>query len=218
MRTDHSRQLSNTLFACTLLLANTVCASADRHQPREPELPQVTVEFKVDVLGLFPVTGRFRDVRASFGRSDGGRGSGLNITVCPYSLDTRNAERDRLLRSPLFFDVARFPAIRFSDVRVLSTGDGTRHLIGELTLNGVSKPVAFRVTEAQLQAARGDTGKATHTAQTTIDRHAFGLDAFPVLVGRNVVITVHVDGDPARLQDRFHRASSSTQRLSARGR
>jgi polyisoprenoid-binding protein YceI len=208
MRSDHARTLRNALVGFGFLLTNMVGASADKPLPPEFDLPQVTVEFKVDVLGILPVSGEFRDVRGSFGKSGADRNPALNITVRLDSVDTQNPERDRLLRSPVFFDTERFPSIRFNNVRMVSTRDGARRLAGELTLRGVRRPLIFSVSEPQRETRNRTGASRAVAARATISRSAFGLDAFPVVVGDEVELTVYLEGDLAQLQKRVRRMSS----------
>ena len=194
MTTAYVSALCHALLGVSLLLANVVDATAEPLPP-EFDLAQVTVEFKVKVLGVIPVTGLFREVRGRVVKSAFNRKPGFNITVCLDSVYTRDVERDRLLRSRHFFNVERFPAIRFSDVQVISTQDGARHLVGQLTLHGVRRPVAFRIKALPAEAAGRTGGAARYAAHTVINRSAYGLDAFPLLVSDEVEITVYLDGD-----------------------
>lgn len=215
MTTVYVSALCHALLGLSLLLVNAVDATADKRSPPELDLSQVTVEFKVKVLGVIPVTGLFRDVRGRVVKSALNRKPGFNITVCLNSVDTRDAERDRLLRSRHFFDVERFPVIRFSDVRVISALGGARYLVGQLTLHGVRRPVAFSIKTLPAEAeGRTDTA-ALYAARGVINRSAYGLDAFPLLISDEVEITVHLDGDLTELDDGFFRESSGERRVSS---
>lgn len=214
MTTDYISVLRTTLLGFSLLLANMVGAAADQPLPPAFDLSQLTVEFKVNVLGVIPVTGQFRDVRGSVVKSVSNRKPGFNITVCLNSVDTRDAERDRLLRSRHFFDVERFPAIRFSDVQVISTRSGARHLVGQLTLHGVRRPVAFSVKTLSAEASGRTGAPAVYAARAVINRSAYGLDAFPLLISDEVEITVYLDGDLTELQNGFYSVSSGDRHVS----
>jgi polyisoprenoid-binding protein YceI len=192
--TGYISALCHALLGFSLVLANVVDATAEPLPP-EFELSQLTVEFKVKVLGVIPVTGLFREVRGRVVKSALNRKPEFNITVCLNSVDTRDAERDRLLRSRHFFDVERFPAIRFSDVQVISTQSGARHLVGQLTLHGVRRPVAFTIKALPAEAAGRTGAAARYAAHAVIKRSAYGLDAFPLLISDEVEITVYLDGD-----------------------
>ena len=215
MTTVYISALCHALLGVSLLLISAVDATADKRSPPELDFSQLTVEFKVKVLGVIPVTGLFRDVRGRVVTSALTRKPRFNITVCLNSVDTRDAERDRLLRSRHFFDVERFPVIRFSEVQVLSALGGARYLVGQLTLHGVRRPVAFSIEPLPAEAD-GRTGTAAlYAARAVIHRSAYGLDAFPLLISDEVEITVYLDGDPAEFEDRFFRESSGEQRVSS---
>jgi len=215
MRTDHAATLSNALRGLVLALVTTVSAYADKTLSAEFDLSEVTVEFKVKLLGVIPVIGQFREVRGSLVDPAWYSKPGFNITVFVDSVDTRNSERDRLLRSDVFFDVERFPSIRFNDIRLISTDNGARYLVGKLTMHGVSRPVVFGIVEPTRQAANAADTPTPVAAQATIKRSTFGLDAFPLVISDEVEITVRLDGDLAELHNRFRRVSSGERHVSA---
>ena len=62
-----------------------------------------------------------------------------DIIVAVESMDTRHSLRDRFLRGPAFFDAARFPTIRFSQVRLLNGNNVRKQLTGNLTLRGITQ-------------------------------------------------------------------------------
>jgi len=119
------------------------------------------------------------------------------------TIDTNVAKRDDHLRSPDFFDVAKFPKIEFvsSGVSDVDKAKNTGKIRGNLTMHGVTKPV---VLDAQFLGAATDpwgNKKGGFTASTTIDRKDFGLtwnktlEAGGVLVGDEVTIRINVEGD-----------------------
>ena len=119
------------------------------------------------------------------------------------SIDTNVAKRYEHLRSPDFFDVAKFPKIEFVGTGVADV-DAAKHagkIRGNLTIHGVTRPV---VLDAQFLGAATDpwgNKKGGFTATTTIDRKDFGLtwnktlEAGGVLVGDEVTIRINVEGD-----------------------
>lgn len=192
---NHLSMLRKALLGASLLLANIAALSCD--EPLRPvlDLPQVFVEFKVKVMGVLTVTGQFHDVRGSPIETDSASGSAFNIIVCLNSVDTKNADRDRLLRSSVFFDVERFPTIDFTQVRLVTGTNGERHLVGELTLHGVSQPIAFEIIDFESRHQDGAGMSMAHAVRATIKRAQFGLDAFRMLVSDEVEITVYVNDD-----------------------
>src|SRR4051794_15587803 len=68
-----------------------------------------------------------------------------DITIDVTGINTGNESRDKDLKSPGFFDVAKFPTATFKSRRVEAAGQGTFKLIGDLTLHGVTKEVTLNV-------------------------------------------------------------------------
>src|SRR5262249_17963833 len=71
------------------------------------------------------VDGRFTDFAGSITYdAKAPEGSSVEITVQASSIDTATPRRDEDLRSPNFFDVAKFPTLSFKSAAVKSTGAG----------------------------------------------------------------------------------------------
>ena len=124
-------------------------------------------------------------------------------TIDAASIDTNVDKRDQHLRSPDFFDVAKFPKIEFASTGV-SDVDKTKNtgkIHGNLTMHGVTKPV---VLDAEFLGAATDpwgNKKGGFSATTTINRKDFGLnwnkalETGGALVGDDVQIRLNVEGD-----------------------
>src|SRR5579862_9756769 len=69
--------------------------------------------------------------------------SHMELTIKAASIDTRNADRDAHLRSNDFFAMDEYPESTFVSTGVEQTGPTNYTLTGDLTIKGVSKPVAF---------------------------------------------------------------------------
>jgi polyisoprenoid-binding protein YceI len=61
------------------------------------------------------------------------------------SIDTQIQKRDDHLRSPEFFDAARYPQIIFKSRSVKQTGPQAGDIMGDLTMHGVTRPVTLHV-------------------------------------------------------------------------
>jgi len=104
----------------------------------------------------------------------------VDATIDVTTVDTGVAARDTHLKSPDFFDTAKFPTMSFKSTSVVKAGDHY-DLKGDLTLHGVTKPVTLRL-DAPSKAMPGNPGRdgkvLVHygfTATTTINRQEFGL-------------------------------------------
>jgi len=102
------------------------------------------VNFKISHLGYSWLYGTFKDFDGSFSFDAAQpEDSKVEVTLKTASLDSNHAERDKHLRSDDFLNVAKHPTATFKSTSVESTGEGTADITGDLTLNGVTKPVVI---------------------------------------------------------------------------
>jgi polyisoprenoid-binding protein YceI len=115
------------------------------------------------------------------------------------SIDTGNSQRDDHLRTSDFFDVASHPKIKFASTRIESKGDGEFVVHGDLTIRGVTKPIALDVEFHG--TSKNPWGKTVSGfgAKATINRRDFGvmynalLETGGVAVGEKVKIEIEVE-------------------------
>lgn len=102
--------------------------------------------------------------------------STVEATIDAASIDTRIADRDNHLRSPDFFDVAKYPTITFKSTKVEAAGPGKLKVTGDLTMHGVTKSVVLDV-EGPTAEVKDPWGNARRgfAGSTKIDRRDFGL-------------------------------------------
>ncbi|WP_181297756.1 YceI family protein [Pseudomonas sp. Q2-TVG4-2] len=102
------------------------------------------VNFKISHLGYSWLWGTFKDFDGSFSFDAAQpEASEVNVTLQTASVDSNHAERDKHLRSDDFLNVSEHPTATFKSTSVKSTGEGTADITGDLTLNGVTKPVVI---------------------------------------------------------------------------
>ena len=105
------------------------------------------VNFKISHLGYSWLWGTFKDFDGSFSfDAEQPEASEVEVELKTASVDTNHAERDKHLRSDDFLNVAKHPTATFKSTSVKSTGEGTADITGDLTLNGVTKPVVIAAT------------------------------------------------------------------------
>ena len=103
------------------------------------------INFKISHLGYSWLYGTFRDFDGRFTfDADKPEESKVSVTINTASLDSNHAERDKHLRSDDFLNVDKHPTATFESTAVKSTGEGTAEITGNLTLNGVTKPVVIQ--------------------------------------------------------------------------
>jgi polyisoprenoid-binding protein YceI len=124
----------------------------------------------------------------------------VDVSFNTRSINTRNADRDKDLRSDLFFDVAKFPKMTFKSRRAEPGAAGHLKLIGDLTIKGVAKEVTLDVEgpTAEIKDIWGEQ-RIGATATTTIDRRQFGLvynrmlEGGGAVVGDEVTVTIDIE-------------------------
>ena len=67
-------------------------------------------------------------------------------TVKVASISTGDPQRDEHLKSPDFFDAARYPEITFESTRVRHLDGGTYEVAGDLMIKGVTREVELNAT------------------------------------------------------------------------
>ena len=114
----------------------------------------------------------------------------LDVTLDARALTAGDSVTLGRLRGEKFFDVAHYPAVRFTGERMAMNGPVAATVWGEITARGVTRPAVLTVSFAQPPAQATGREPISLTARTTIDRRAFGMTAYSVIVGRNVAITI----------------------------
>src|SRR5438067_7168381 len=131
------------------------------------------VDFEVSYLaGMFK--GEFHEIGAELA-VEGERAS-LEGTAKVASVDVRDENLSAHLQSPDFFDAERHPELRFAAQEIRLDGDGRLSVEGELTIKGVSKPVAVSGTVTAPIADPYGNDRIGVNLTTAIDRTEFGVD------------------------------------------
>jgi len=157
--------------------------------------------FGVTHLMISTVHGEFHGVTGTVVVDDTDIGkSTVNVTIDATSVDTREPDRDKHLKSEAFFDVAKYPAITFQSTKVERNTDGTLKVTGDLTIRGVTKSAVLTATlpKAPIKDPWGLQRTAV-SASTKINRQDFGvawnqkLDSGGVVVGDDVSVSLDVE-------------------------
>ena len=126
--------------------------------------------------------------------------STAQATIDTTTINTREPNRDKDLKSPNFFDVEKYPTITFKSTSFKKVGPEKYKVAGDLTIHGVTKPVVLDVEapEATTKDPKGNERRGA-TATTTINRKDFGLtwnkplETGGVMVGDQVTINIDLE-------------------------
>lgn len=135
-------------------------------------------DFSIKHMAISTVHGTFRGVTGviHFDPANVTKSS-VDASIDVTSVDTGVAPRDGHLKSPDFFDTAKFPTMTFKSTSV-AKADGGYAVTGDLTMHGVTKSVVLQL-ETPGKEQTGMDGKSIHrgfTARTVLNRKDFGLN------------------------------------------
>lgn len=150
-----------------------------------------TVSARVAFFGLGSKTARFPAVRggammdpANPERID------IQIRIDATAITAPDPVTLERLKGRHFFDVANHPEIVFSGRAVLTAGARDTVIAGAITARGVTRPAQLTVRFAEPPARAVGTAPLVLEGETMIDRRAFGMTAYPLIVGRMVTIRI----------------------------
>jgi len=124
--------------------------------------------------------------------------SAVTATIDVASVDTRVEKRNGHLRSPDFFDVAKFPVMTFKSTSWKKTGDDTFDVTGNLTIRDVTKEVVLAVKLLGFGPGAQGAMLSAWEATTTVHRADFGVNGPAVLgkmLGEDVAVTIEIESD-----------------------
>ena len=99
--------------------------------------------------------------------------SSVSARIQVNSIDTGIKKRDDHLRSPEFFNVAKYREITFKSRSVKQTGSQSGDIVGDLTMHGVTKPVTLRVK--LVTPVSGEARTRWEVTTEPLKRRDFGL-------------------------------------------
>jgi polyisoprenoid-binding protein YceI len=135
------------------------------------------VFFQIRHLGLSNVRGIFKAFDAGLTVGTTLETVTVDATVDLASVDTNQPDRDAHLLGTDFFNAETHPTMTFRSTRIRPASDDGYALEGDLTINGVTRPVVFDVDFNGSEVFPGD-GR-THvgfSASGEIRRADFGVD------------------------------------------
>ena len=123
----------------------------------------------------------------------------ISFTIDVNSIDTDNADRDKHLKSPDFFNTDEHPSISFKSTGMKPDGEGKYKLTGDFTMLGVTKPITLDVKfGGTIKDPYGNT-KAGFKITGTINRNDWGLkynsvmDTGGLMIGEEVDIVCNIE-------------------------
>ncbi len=151
-----------------------------------------SVEFTIRHLGLTKVRGRFNSFTAALVVGDDLASTSVGAEIALSSVDTNHADRDAHLLSTDFFGADSNPTMTFASTGISGSGENWT-LAGDLTINGITKPVELDVEFYGLAKDPYGNEKAGFSGSTTISRKNYGIEFNATLETGGVLLADKVD-------------------------
>jgi polyisoprenoid-binding protein YceI len=167
-----------------------------------------SAQFSVKHMMVSTVRGNFQKVSGTVSLDDQDvTKSSVEVTIDAASIDTREPKRDAHLKSPDFFDVAKYPTLTFKSTKIEKAGKDKFKVTGELTMHGQTHPVMLLV-EGPTAPIKTPWGTVTRGVSATgkLNRKDWGLnwnkaiEAGGVLVGDEVQLQIDAEMGPKPAQ------------------
>ncbi len=117
--------------------------------------------------------------------------SSVEVVLPMAAIDSFVPKLDEHLKSPDFFDAARYPTATFKSTAVKALGGNRLQVSGNLELHGVTRPVVLDVVLNQA-APHAMTKKPAigFDATATIQRSQFGIDKYVPAVSDEIALRI----------------------------
>ena len=151
------------------------------------------VGFRVRHL-MSKVTGRFGKVAGTVNLDpkDVTRSS-VEVTIDVASVSTNDDKRDGHLKSPDFFDAAKYPTITFKSTAVKQVAKDQLEVTGLFTMHGVTRTLVIPVLSLGTAVDPWKNVVAGFEGALKLNRQEYGVSYGPGLVGDEVEIDLNVE-------------------------
>lgn len=120
--------------------------------------------------------------------------------IATASVDTGQPIVDDELKGVNFFNAKASPSVTFRSRSVKPTAADAAQITGDITVNGITKPVTLdvTVTPSEDPALKYSAGSKKFVGKTTISRSAFNMNSYADMVGDEIGIEIDAVVRPKR--------------------
>jgi len=186
----------------TAALALTALLARAQDQRWEFEPTHSAVRFSIPHFGISETEGQFHKFTGTIApKGNDFAGAPVTFTLDAASIDTDDPTRDGHLKSPDFFDAAKYPTLAFQGKLVKATGDQSAYqLVGKFTMHGVTKPLTLAVRyNGLLVKDLYGASRAGFKVTGSLNRQDYGLvwnktlDTGGLAVGNDVALVANIE-------------------------
>jgi polyisoprenoid-binding protein YceI len=194
-----------TILAAAFLIGYSRAASPAGQEKPTQVSPAAAEKYIVDVthsaalfqvrhFGVSFVSGRFTDISGTIDVDrENLENSSVEIVVRTASVNTDHEERDTHLRNPDFFDVQKYPTMRFKSSKIKKITDTVGEVTGSFTLHGVTQTITLNVTFLGEFDVPWGQHRAGFETSFTIQRSDYGMNKLLGPAGDKIQVTLFIE-------------------------
>jgi polyisoprenoid-binding protein YceI len=157
-----------------------------------------SVDAKVAFMGIGNRKALFPAVRGTVALTpDAMDRINLDVMIDATQLRADDSLTTNRLKGDAFFDVAKYPTVRFQGTDLSMATQTSGIVRGNLTARGVTRPVTLNVSFSVPPSTTSLKEPIRLTGVTTINRKDFGMTAYSLIVGKKVTISIRTKLVPA---------------------
>jgi polyisoprenoid-binding protein YceI len=124
--------------------------------------------------------------------------SSVEATVDVTSVNTSNEKRDTHLKTPDFFDTAKFSSATFKSKSWKKTGEDSFDVTGDLTIKGVTKEIVLKTKLLAFGPGMQGAQLSGWEATAVLNKADFGVNG-PAMLGKalgdEVTLSISIEAD-----------------------
>lgn len=157
-----------------------------------------SVDAKVAFMGIGNRKALFPAVRGTVALTpDAMDRINLDVMIDATQLRADDSLTTNRLKGDAFFNVAKYPTVRFQGTDLSMATQTSGIVRGNLTARGVTRPVTLTVSFSAPPSTTSLKEPIRLTGVTTINRKDFGMTAYSLIVGKKVTISIRTKLVPA---------------------
>ena len=117
----------------------------------------------------------------------------MEVTLQVASVTTLNDQRDGHLKSPDFFDAAKYPVITFKSTAIKQVAKDKLEVTGTFTMKGVTKTLVLPIVQLGTSVDPWKNVVAGFEGAISLDRQDYGVSYGKGLVGDQVDIELNIE-------------------------
>ncbi len=181
--------MKTLIFSSVIMLANIFCEHPTKKSMQwQFDKSNSTLGFSINRVVLSPVKGKVTQFDVNLiNESNDFEDAKIIMTADVNSITTGNRKRDRELKGKNFFEMEKFPTIKFVSSNIKKITDNNYKASGNLTMHGITKSVDLNV----IYTPKENNRVSVFSIECTLNRMDFniGKGTDSKLVSEHVTVT-----------------------------